>query len=83
MEIFDSVFYNTCTTTPLQVISVRLRPRHYTQSGCNMPGLVSQSTLKTTADCAPPVPMQKLCATDHMDYSNSFQFLRSLLRVEL
>ena len=67
MAIFDSVFRNTCMTIPLQVISVR--PRHFIQSRCNMPGLVSQSTSKTTANRAPLVPVQNPCATNHMDFS--------------
>ena len=59
MAIFNSMFCNTCTTIPLQVISVR--PRHFIQSGCNMPGLGSRSTTKnyckscTTCSCAKPV----------------------------
>ena len=76
MAIFNSVFCNAHTTIPLQVISVR--SRQYTQSRCNMPGLVSQSMLKTTADHAPPVPVQNLCTTNHMDFSSSFWFPRSL-----
>ena len=76
MAIFDSMFCNTRTTIPLQVISVR--PRHFKQSGCNMPGLVSRSTSKTTANGAPLVPVQSLCATDCMDFSSNFQFPESL-----
>ena len=76
MAIFNSVFCNTRTTIPLQVISVR--PRHYIQSACNMPGPDFRTSSKTTANRAPPVPAQNLCATDHMDSSNSFRFLRSL-----
>ena len=76
MAIFNSVFCNTRTTIPLQVISVR--PRHYIQSGCNMPGLDSRSSSKTTANRAPLVPAQNLCATDRVDFSSNFRFPRSL-----
>ena len=76
MAIFDSVFCNTRMTILLQVILVR--PRHYMQSACNMPGPDFRTLSKTTANRAPPVPVQNQCATDHTDSSNSFRFPRSL-----
>ena len=76
MAIFDSVFCNTCTTILLQVILVR--PRHFIQSACNLPGPDFRTLSRTTANRAPLVPVQNLCATDHTDSSNSFWFLRSL-----
>ena len=76
MAIFDSMFCNTHMTIRLQVILVR--PRHYMQSACNMPGLDFRTLSKTTANRAPPVPTQNLCTTDRMDSSNSSRVLRSL-----
>ena len=76
MAIFNSVFCNSRTTIPLQVISVR--PRLYIQSACNMPGPDFRTLSRTTANRAPLVPTQNLCATVHMDSSNSFWFPRSL-----
>ena len=76
MAIFNSMFCNTRTTILLQVISVR--PRHFIQSACNMPGLDFRFSSKTTANHALLVPMPNLCATDRTDSSNSFPFPRSL-----
>src|SRR5882724_12261866 len=51
--ISDYMFSSTCTTTPLQVISVRRRP--YIKSICNTIGPDFQSMSRTTANCAPLV----------------------------
>src|SRR5882724_6188585 len=50
LEISDYVFSSTHTTTPLQVISVRRRP--YIKSVCKTIGPDSQSTSRTTENCA-------------------------------
>src|SRR5882724_4661675 len=75
-EVFDSVFYNTHTTIPLQDISVRRR--HYIKFGCTTIGLDFRFLSKTTANHVPFVPMPNLCATNLTDSSNSFRFRRSL-----
>src|SRR5882724_10531364 len=74
--ISDYVFFSTCTTTPLQVISVRRRP--YIKSVCNTIGPDFQSTSRTTANCAPLVPLPNPHATNPTDFSSNFRFLRSL-----
>src|SRR5882672_216682 len=74
--ISDYVFFNTRTTTPLQVISVR--QRLFTKSACTTTGPDFQSTSKTTANRVPPVPVPNLCATDLTDFSSNFRFRRSL-----
>src|SRR5882672_5737005 len=74
--ISDYMFFNTCTTTPLQVISVR--QRLFTKSACTTTGLDFWSMSKTTANHVPPVPVPNLCATDLTDFSSNFQFWRSL-----
>src|SRR5882724_5161789 len=76
LAISDYMFFSTCTTTPLQVISVRRRP--FIKSVCNITGPDFQSTSKTTANRAPLVPMPNLCATNPTDFSSNFQFPRSL-----
>src|SRR5882724_74663 len=53
--ISDYVFSSTHMTIPLQVISVRQRP--FIKSTCNTIGLDFQSMSRTTANCAPLVPM--------------------------
>src|SRR5882672_4819144 len=74
--ISDYVFFSTCMTTTLQVISVR--QRLFTKSACTTIGLDFQSTSKTTASRVPSVPAPNLCAIDLMDFSSNFQFPRSL-----
>src|SRR5882724_4644028 len=74
--ISDYVFFSTCMTTPLQVISVRCRP--FSKSVCNTIGPDFQSTSKTTANHAPLVPTPNLCATNPTDFSSNFRFPRSL-----
>src|SRR5882724_11188798 len=54
--ISDYVFFSTCTTTPLQVISVRQRP--YIKSVCNIIGPNFQSTSRTTANCSHAKPVR-------------------------
>src|SRR5882724_154877 len=75
-EVFDSVFYNTHTTIPLQDISVRRK--HYIKFGCTTIGLDFWFLSKTTANRVPFVPTPNLCTTNLMDSSNSFRFRRSL-----
>jgi len=74
--IWTMCFFSTRMTTPLQVISVRRRP--YIKSICNTIGLDFQSMSRTTANRAPLVPAPNLCATNPMDFSSNFWFLRSL-----
>jgi len=74
--ISDYVFFSTCMTTPLQVISVRQRP--YIKSTCNTIGLDFQSMSRTTANHAPLVPMLNLCTTNPTDFSSNFRLPRSL-----
>jgi len=76
LAISNYVFFSTCMTTPLQVISVRRRP--YIKSTCNTIGPDFQSTSRTTANHAPLVPMLNLCTTNPTDFSSNFQFPRSL-----
>src|SRR5882724_2604809 len=52
--IFDYVFSKTCTTIHLQDISAK--QRHYTKSDCIITGPDFPSMLKTTENCASPVP---------------------------
>src|SRR5882724_10685728 len=61
-EVFDSVFYNTHMTIPLQDISVRRK--HYIKFGCTTIGLDFRFLSKTTANRVPFVPMPNLCATN-------------------
>src|SRR5882724_3914196 len=49
--ISDYMFSSTCTSIPLQVISVRQRP--FIKSACNTIGPDFQSMSRTTANCAP------------------------------
>src|SRR5882672_5662324 len=74
--ISNSVFFSTCTTTPLQVTLVR--QRLFTKSACTTIGPDFQSMSKTTANCVPSVPAPNLCSTDPMDFSSHFQFPKSL-----
>src|SRR5882724_3570823 len=57
LAISDYVFFSTCTTIPLQVISVRRRPS--IKSICNTVGPDFPSMSRTTANRAPLVPMPK------------------------
>jgi len=74
--ISDYVFSSTHMTIPWQVILVRRRP--FIKSICNTIGPDFQSMSRTTANHAPLVPAPNLCATNPMDFSSNFWFLRSL-----
>src|SRR5882724_4447873 len=75
-EVFDSVFYNTHMTIPLQDISVRRK--HYIKFGCTTIGLDFRFLSKTTANHVLSVLAPNLCATNLTDSSNSFRFQRTL-----
>src|SRR6266481_5884234 len=75
LTIYDYMFSNTHTTIHLQVITVK--PRPFIKSASITTGPDFQTSSKTTANHALPVPMPNPCATNHMDFSSNFQFLRS------
>jgi len=74
-EIFDYMCFNTHTIIPLQAITAKRR--HCTQSEDSITGPDYQPSSKNTARRAPLARAPSLCATDLMDFSNSFQFPRS------
>ena len=76
MGIYDSVFFSARTTIPLQDTLARQRP--FTPYICNTTGLDFKPMSKITANCAPLVLMQNLCTIDLTDFSNNFQYPRSL-----
>ena len=76
--IYNYVFFSTHTTIPLQDTLARRRP--FTPYVCITTGQDFKPTSRITANHAPPVPVQSLCAIDLMDFFNSFWqwFPRSL-----
>src|SRR5882724_3574641 len=76
LAISNYVFSSTHMAIPLQVISVIQRP--FIKFICNTIGLDFQSMSRTTANCAPLVPIPNLCTTNPTDFSSNFQFPRGL-----
>ena len=76
MGIYNSVFFSTHTTIPSQDTLARQRP--FTPYVCNTTGPDFKPMSRITADHAPLVLMQNLCAIDLTDFSNNFWYLRSL-----
>ena len=73
---YNYVFFSTRTTIPSQDTLARRRP--FTPCVCNTTGRDFKPMSKTTAICAPPVPVKNLCAIDLTDFLNSFRVPRSL-----
>ena len=76
LGIYNYMFFSTCMTIPLQDTLARQRP--FMLYVCITTGQDFKPMSRITEIHAPPVPAQSLCAIDLMDFSNSFQFLRSL-----
>ena len=76
MGIYDSVFFSTHMTIPLQDTLARQRP--FTPYACNTTGLDFKPMSRITANRAPLVLVPSLCAIDLTDFLSSFQYPRSL-----